>query len=138
MVNDLWRDLFDLSTFFWSFPSDPKPPIVATCVGKKIVDLNGKESLPEAVELQMAVAGFKKEDIKVWYEGNTLHVEGSNLHRSSIPSKFQSSFERVFPVEKRLDLTSAETSLEDGILTVKIPIKPPQNNRTYLFGLPKE
>lgn len=117
------------SRFFYTWPfSEPKPP--SSAVG--ILDSDGKRYT--GVEIQFAVAGFKEEDIKVWTEGRNLYVEGDNVKRDGINQKFKCQFSRKIPVQEILDLTKSKIRLEDGILSIRLPMKSMGEDRKLLFG----
>ena len=111
------------SHFFYSFPSnEPKPPISA-------------RDIPEGgVEIQFALAGFKEEDVLVWFEGRTLIVEGNNLAHEDIAARFQCSFSRRISIKENLDLDKAKISLHDGILAITLPLKDKEKEKKLLFG----
>jgi HSP20 family protein len=83
-----------------------------------------KESYVFKVELP----GFKKEDIKVEFSGETLTLRGErkqeeetkneNLHRLE---RSYGLFERSFTIPKNVDAKKIEASLKDGILVLTIP-----------------
>ena len=114
-----------INKLFYSFPKEPtKPPLtISYC------DSDG-----ERVKLQLAVAGFKEEDIKIFYEQNNLYLEGSNQERDNVPDKFKVKFSYKIPVSENVDISAAEVSLLDGILTVSIPLIKPEAKRTYLLN----
>jgi HSP20 family protein len=83
-----------------------------------------KESYVFKVELP----GFKKEDIKVEFSGDTLTLRGErkqeeetkneNLHRLE---RSYGLFERSFTIPKNVDAKKIDASLKDGILVLTIP-----------------
>jgi HSP20 family protein len=83
-----------------------------------------KESYVFKVELP----GFKKEDVKVEFSGDTLTLRGErkqeeetkneNLHRLE---RNYGLFERSFTIPKNIDARKIEASLQDGILVLTIP-----------------
>lgn len=110
--------LYDINKFFYSWPfNEPKPPSSAHGI------LTEDGSSWSGVEIQFAVAGFKRDDIKVSVSGRNLYVEGDNQKREDINSKFRCSFARVIPVKESLDIDSIDVKLEDGILSISIPKK---------------
>jgi HSP20 family molecular chaperone IbpA len=114
----------DLEELFFRFPQEPKPPIAFRFLDSELED---------GISISMAVAGFKKEDINVYVEDKVLKIEGDNTERD-IPEKFKAKFQRVFPAKSQLDVDKASVKLEDGILSVKVPIVLPEKSRKYLFG----
>jgi len=110
--------------FFFSFPADPKPPVSWAVVGEE----------DQSVVIQLAVAGFKEEDIKVWHENKTLRIVGDNTKREGLSTKFSCKFDRAWRLSDKLDVSKTEVKLEDGILAITIPIIKPEVKRTYFFG----
>ena len=83
-----------------------------------LIQLNNHES-----KLEIALAGFKKDEIKVYTEFGKLHVEGKNAE-SEVDGEFvhkglaQRSFERVWTVSD--DTKVGSVKFEDGLLTVEL------------------
>ena len=101
-----------LDRFFNSdFPQSNYPPY-------NLVQLNNHES-----KLEIALAGFKKDDLKVFTEFGKLYVEG-NKEESEDNGTFvhkglaQRSFERVWTVSDDTEIGSVK--FEDGLLTVEL------------------
>jgi HSP20 family molecular chaperone IbpA len=123
--DSLFDDLFN--SLFYNFPQEVKPPY-----SQKIQ--TNKDGVATGVVLQLAVAGFKMEDIKVWYEDRELHIEGDNRERDGVLDKFKTSFSWKVPVSDKITLEKSEINFEDGLLTINIPIEEPAKSRKYLFG----
>ena len=103
-------DYFD--RFFNSdFPQSNYPPY-------NLIQLNNHES-----KLEIALAGFKKNEIKVYTEFGKLYVEGSK-EESKVDGSFihqglaQRSFQRVWTVTDDTKVGSVE--IVDGLLTVQL------------------
>ena len=103
-------DYFD--RFFNSdFPQSNYPPY-------NLIQLNNHES-----KLEIALAGFKKDEIKVYTEFGKLYVEGSK-EESKVDGSFihqglaQRSFQRVWTVTD--DTKVGSVKFEDGLLTVEL------------------
>ena len=126
-LTDPFQEIIDL--LFYTFPVEPKPPIALRSYDT--------DEDPNNISINLAVAGFKEEDIKVYVDRNTLCIEGDNSKRD-IPEKFKTSFIRKFPVKDQVQLEEASVSLVDGILSINIPVKKPEECRKYLFGNPKQ
>ena len=83
-----------------------------------LVQLNNHES-----KLEIALAGFKKDDLKVFTEFGKLHVEGKK-EASETNGTFvhkglaQRSFKRVWTVSD--DTKVGSVKFEDGLLTVEL------------------
>jgi len=81
------------------------------------------------IRIEMAVPGFKREDIDVEIVDNTLKIAGKmqdkgqccndSYHCKSIASR---SFVKKWTLPKNANLESLDALLEDGILTVFLPI----------------
>jgi len=135
------RDIQDLWTLmFHSMPSDPKPPMVVDLYGCLPEDEFDNQDIDEVevseggVLIQLAVAGYTSEDIKVYTQNNVLFIEGNNLERDEVPTKFKSKFKKTLPTKNNVDLVETQVDLVNGILTIKIPFTKPEDNRNYLFG----
>ena len=83
-----------------------------------LVQLNNHES-----RLEVALAGFKKKEIKVYTEFGKLHVEGNKEDKESVGEVVhrglaQRSFTRVWQVPDDTEIRSVK--FEDGLLTVEL------------------
>ena len=101
-----------LNNFFNSdFPQSNYPPY-------NLIQLNNHEST-----LEIALAGFKKDELKVFTEFGKLYVEGRK-EESEVDGTFvhkglaQRSFERVWTVSDDTKVGSVEFT--DGLLTVQL------------------
>ena len=101
-----------LNSFFNSdFPQSNYPPY-------NLIQLNNHES-----KLEIALAGFKKDELKVYTEFGKLYVEGRK-EESKDDGTFihkglaQRSFERVWTVSDDTEIGSVEFT--DGLLTVQL------------------
>jgi HSP20 family protein len=81
----------------------------------------------EAYVFKSELPGFKKEDIKVEFSGDTLTLRGErkqeetkdeNCHRQE---RSYGVFERSFAIPKNVDSQKIEASLKEGILMLTIP-----------------
>ena len=83
-----------------------------------LVQLNNHES-----KLEIALAGFKKDELKVYTEFGKLYVEGKK-EEPEVDGEFvykglaQRSFERVWTVSD--DTKVGSVKFEDGLLTVEL------------------
>ena len=83
-----------------------------------LVQLNNHES-----KLEIALAGFKKNELQVFTEFGKLHVEGKK-EESEVDGTFvhkglaQRSFKRVWTVSDDTEIGSVK--FEDGLLTVQL------------------
>ena len=118
-------DYFD--RFFNSdFPQSNYPPY-------NLIQLNNHES-----KLEIALAGFKKDEVKVYTEFGKLYVEGSK-EESKVDGSFihqglaQRSFQRVWTVTD--DTKVGSVKFEDGLLTVQLnKIVPEHHSRKDYLG----
>ena len=118
-------DYFD--RFFNSdFPQSNYPPY-------NLIQLNNHEST-----LEIALAGFKKDELRVFTEFGKLHVEGSK-EESKVDGSFihqglaQRSFQRVWTVTD--DTKVGSVKFEDGLLTVQLnKIVPEHHSRKDYLG----
>ncbi len=101
-----------LDRFFNSdFPQSNYPPY-------NLVQLNNHES-----KLEIALAGFKKDDVKVYTEFGKLYIEGKK-EESEVDGTFvhkglaQRSFKRVWTITDDTEIRSV--SFKDGLLTVDL------------------
>jgi HSP20 family molecular chaperone IbpA len=82
----------------------------------------------------MALAGFTENDVKVWHDGHVLNINGSNRNNQEIADKFTCEFSHSIAISKNLELSKAEVSLINGILSIKIPINKDKTKKNFLFG----
>jgi HSP20 family protein len=121
------RDLdYLFNSLFYTWPQQEKPPISREMVYDKEV-LTG-------VRLQLALAGYSKDDIKVKLSSGTLKIIGDNLRNSEINEKFRSSFEKTITISKDLDLNKASVKFENGILEVFVPVAEREEKWIFLLG----
>ena len=100
-----------LNRFFNESPQSNYPPY-------NLIQVNNHES-----KLEIALAGFKKDELKVYTEFGKLYVEGSK-EESKVDGTFihkglaQRSFKRVWTVSDDTEIGSVEFT--DGLLTVEL------------------
>jgi len=101
-----------LDRFFNSdFPQSNYPPY-------NLIQLNNHES-----KLEIALAGFKKDELKVFTEFGKLYVEGKKEESKDVgefvhKGLAQRSFERVWTVTDDTEIRSV--GFEDGLLTINL------------------
>ena len=118
-------DYFD--NFFYSdFPQSNYPPY-------NLIQLNNHES-----KLEIALAGFKENELQVFTEFGKLFVEGRK-EESEVDGSFvhkglaQRSFKRVWTVTD--DTKVGSVKFEDGLLTVQLKkIVPDHHTRKDYLG----
>ena len=99
-----------------------------------LIQLNNHEST-----LEIALAGFKKDELQVFTEFGKLYVEGRK-EESEIDGTFihkglaQRSFKRIWTVSD--DTQVGSVKFEDGLLTVQLNKIVPEHHarKTYLGG----
>jgi len=78
----------------------------------------------KGVTLEIAIPGFKKEDVNISLEGNVLTVscKTEETNRNFTTKEFSSSsFTRSFNISQVLDKNKITSSLKDGMLFIEIP-----------------
>lgn len=116
--------------FFYNFPTEGKPPI------SQFYKYDDRENVI-GLYLQFALAGMSEKDIKVWFDGNKLYIDGDNMSSEKICDRFRNKFHRKLVVGDKLDLESADVVMENGLLTIYLPILLPEKNCKYLMGAPE-
>ena len=78
--------------------------------------------------VEMAVPGFKKEDINIELDGNKLSIHGKVSEKEELKEEEYThkefsfkEFERTFTLPKDLDAKKIEADYKDGILEVTLP-----------------
>jgi len=105
-LDDYFNRFFDSD-----FPQSNYPPY-------NLIQVNNHES-----KLEIALAGFKKDQLKVFTEFGKLYVEGSK-EESKVDGTFihqglaQRNFQRVWTVSDDTEIGSVEFT--DGLLTVEL------------------
>ena len=100
-----------LDRFFNESPQSNYPPY-------NLIQVNNHES-----KLEIALAGFKKDELKVYTEFGKLYVEGRK-EESKVDGTFihkglaQRNFERVWTITDDTEIGSVK--FEDGLLTVEL------------------
>jgi len=133
--------LFDeFTSFFYNWPTEPKPPIYSFPIYKKQVLKNFSCDSRDITgyEIQMALAGFTEKDVEVWHEDNVLHIQGNNKYNDSVFVKFKSSFHHKISCVRELSLKDSDVTLQNGILKIEIPINEEKINRKYLLSKKKK
>jgi len=127
VLNRDFPQLFD--ELFFNFPTAPKPPMDVSPAydGKYDSSLLGWT-------VTMAVAGLSEKDVLVESDGQILYIKGDNSEKE-IPDKFKCSFNHKLQIAKELDLTKTKVSLDNGLLTIFIPLaEDKKSKKLLLFG----
>jgi len=83
----------------------------------------------DGLELQIAALGLKKDDIEISIEGDILGVKYDKKARDIPESDYiarhitRKSFNHAWKIGAKFELDNLEAKLENGLLTIKIPIK---------------
>lgn len=84
----------------------------------------------DAYDIEMAVPGFGKEDLKVSVEDGILKISGEHKAEQEKKEKNYtrrefsfSSFERSFRLPEDCNAENVEAKYENGVLHVRVPIK---------------
>lgn len=91
--------------------------------------------------LKLAVAGFKKEDINIQVDGNTLIIEGSAIEDSDEYEGFKfihkgiamRKFKRTFSLGEYMEIDSAV--LNDGLLSLSIVTNVPEYKKPKTINI---
>ena len=115
-----------LDRFFNESPQSNYPPY-------NLIQVNNHES-----KLEVALAGFKKDELKVYTEFGKLYVEGKKEESENVGEYVhkglaQRSFERVWTVSD--DTKVGSVKFVDGLLTVELnKIVPEHHSRKNYLG----
>lgn len=95
----------------------------------------------EDLIIEYAVTGFKKEEIEITVSGNILTISGTKSKEDIKDSVFfihkslaQRNFKHPWRIDERQDLNSLKTKLENGLLTITIPVKKQEKARKIKIG----
>lgn len=90
----------------------------------------------KSVVVLIELPGVARDDIEVFFEGNTLCVRGEKrADREYIAASYYlrerayGAFERVVPLPANVDTERAKASYRSGVLTVELPKTAPSNRR---------
>jgi HSP20 family molecular chaperone IbpA len=121
----LFRGLFDDPIFnacFFGTQKESKPP-------SENYPVYDEKNQFVGWKIVYALAGFRTEDLEIWAEDNALFVSGNNSKEGSplwdgkFDSKFSCNFKHRYALTDKLDITKIETTHENGLLSIFIPIK---------------
>jgi HSP20 family protein len=73
-----------------------------------------KES-QEALILELDVPGFSEEDLQIYIEGKSLHINGNRTGNRNV------KMERSFSLSNHIDTEKVEAEIKNGLLTIKLP-----------------
>ena len=109
------------------------PAYSSTYPPTDITQVNESETV-----IEMAVAGYKEEDLKVEYFKNTLTVTGDKISPNTVHSKIvgeiaRRSFVRSFAIAD--DCEISDVTLSDGILSIKIIQNIPESKKPKILPI---
>jgi HSP20 family protein len=83
---------------------------------------------PEAIQVLAELPGFNKEDIKVSFSGNMLHIKGERSREAKEEGanflrveRSYGSFSRSFSVDVPIKTSEIKASYQDGVLKINLP-----------------
>ena len=136
-IDSLFNQIFH--SYFYKWPTETKPPMEVFPIvdygdedpekfrDREVADIKG-------LEIQMALAGFTKDDVDVFVDDDYLTIKGDNSKKDNIANRFKCNFNHKIPYSKQLDVKKTTVSLENGILSIQIPTKAPEETKFRLFG----
>lgn len=71
--------------------------------------------------LHLEVPGLKAENLDVEFRNGGIQVKGRTPED---PEGFQYAVDRFFPLPEEADATGVQAALNDGVLTLRAPVKP--------------
>lgn len=96
--------------------------------------------------IEMAASGFDREEIEISIDGNALEVRGQHNEREDkdddkrtyMLRENTTSFYRRIGLPEGADIDHIAANLEQGVLTIAIPIERKQNKRIAINGGEKQ
>ena len=116
-----------IDRLFEEFFQNPEPYVKQTTNGYPLTDIYKTEDGSQVIE--MALAGFSKEDILINTEANkiTISADGSKLKGQLVENRrriakraFQKSF---VDYHNTLDFGDSNATFENGLLRIQIPLR---------------
>jgi HSP20 family molecular chaperone IbpA len=97
--------------------------------------LYGKDNkTAKGIVIQMALAGFSDDDIKVWHDDKLLYIKGDRKSSRGLLDKFVDKFSYEHRIADNLDMKNSSVNLENGMLFIEIPFKEKKDFKRFLFG----
>lgn len=91
----------------------------------------------ESYEVEIAVAGFAKEDLNIHIKDNVLEIRGSQNKRDGVQYVHQGiskkSFVRTFVLDKDVEVRGAD--LVNGLLVIKLERIIPETKRSRVIAI---
>jgi HSP20 family molecular chaperone IbpA len=116
-----------IDRLFEEFFQNPEPYVKQTTNGYPLTDIYKEEDGSQVIE--MALAGFSKEDILINTEANkiTISAEGSKLKGQLAENRrriAKRAFKKSFvDYHNTLDFGSSNATFENGLLRIQIPLR---------------
>lgn len=125
IFDSTFDDLFN--NFFYSYPKETKPPTEIL----RTTDSSGK---PTGIQLQVLLAGFTEQDVKVFLENKVLHIKGDNKKVPDIAERFKLNFDFSYRLHDSLNAEKSKVTFKDGILFIDIPLQEEEKSYKMLFS----
>ena len=116
-----------IDRLFEEFFQNPEPYVKQTTDGYPLTDIYKEEDGSQVIE--MALAGFSKEDILINTEANkiTISADGSKLKGQLAENRrriAKRAFKKSFvDYHNTLDFGSSNATFENGLLRIQIPLR---------------
>ena len=116
-----------IDRLFEEFFQNPEPYVKQTTNGYPLTDIYKEEDGSQVIE--MALAGFSKEDILINTEANkiTISADGSKLKGQLAENRrriAKRAFKKSFvDYHNTLDFGSSHATFENGLLRIQIPLR---------------
>ena len=116
-----------IDRLFEEFFQNPEPYVKQTTTGYPLTDIYKEEDGSQVIE--MALAGFSKEDILINTEANkiTISADGSKLKGQLAENRrriAKRAFKKSFvDYHNTLDFGSSNATFENGLLRIQIPLR---------------
>jgi len=116
-----------IDRLFEEFFQNPEPYVKQTTNGYPLTDIYKEEDGSQVIE--MALAGFSKEDILINTEANkiTISADGSKLKGQFAENRrriAKRAFKKSFvDYHNTLDFGSSNATFENGLLRIQIPLR---------------
>ena len=116
-----------IDRLFEEFFQNPEPYVKQTTNGYPLTDIYKEEDGSQVIE--MALAGFSKEDILINTEVNkiTISADGSKLKGQLVENRrriAKRAFKKSFvDYHNTLDFGSSNATFENGLLRIQIPLR---------------
>ena len=116
-----------IDRLFEEFFQNPEPYVKQTTNGYPLTDIYKEEDGSQVIE--MALAGFSKEDILINTEANkiTISADGSKLKGQLAESRrriAKRAFKKSFvDYHNTLDFANSNATFENGLLRIQIPLR---------------